>query len=86
MRGYQKRVIHVKNTGSNVFEEAYFVLKEDFKSAPSRTSLVDEATRIINENTVGRKKGILKGIRVALPAFLVGVLISVIVFLIIEIT
>ena len=54
MRGYQKNVIFLKNTGSSVFEEAYFVVKADkseiFKGEKNTTELVKEANRIIEEN------------------------------------
>ena len=57
MRGYQKKVIYVKNTGSRHFEEAYFVLRPDSEgAAASHDSMISEANRIINEN-FKRKKG-----------------------------
>ena len=60
MRGYQKRVIHLKNTGSDLFEEAYFILKEnDGKDVRPTYLMVDEARKIIKENLrpdEGRKK------------------------------
>jgi hypothetical protein len=56
MRGYQKRVIHIKNTGSNLFEEAYFVVKEDSRCNEVGLSIIDEANRIIEENVTGEKR------------------------------
>ena len=57
MRGYQKKVIYVKNTGSRHFEEAYFVLRPDSEGASaSPDSMILEANRIINEN-FGKRKG-----------------------------
>ena len=64
MRGYQKRVIYLKNTGSQSFEEAYFVLRSDTASLPTSQLMIEEANRIIEENFGGRrtgKKGIKKG-------------------------
>lgn len=55
MRGCEKKVVHLKNTGSALFEEAYFIIKEN--SEPCGTDegkdvdLVREASRIIAENT-----------------------------------
>ena len=51
MRGYQKKVIYLKNMESDLFEEAYFVIK-DSTGGDSRSteSLIDEANRIIKEN------------------------------------
>ena len=58
MRGYQKRVIYVKNTGSRHFEEAYFVMRSDCDgAAASPDSMILEANRIINENFKKRKGG-----------------------------
>ena len=52
MRGYQKRVVYLKNTGSPVFEEAYFVIKPDYQREDSYTGkkLIEEANRIVEEN------------------------------------
>lgn len=51
MRGYQRKVIYVKNTGSRHFEEAYFVLRPEKEgNMPSKRSMVKEANRIIKEN------------------------------------
>ena len=54
MRGYQKRVIYLKNTGSQSFEEAYFVLRSDTSSTVASSQLmIDEANKIIEENFGG---------------------------------
>ena len=51
MRGYQKKVIYLKNMESDLFEEAYFVIKDSIVGSQGTTeSLVDEANRIIKEN------------------------------------
>ena len=55
MRGYQKKIVCLKNTGSSVFEEAYFVIKEDReenkKDFSKKRDFIKEANRIIEENT-----------------------------------
>jgi hypothetical protein len=56
MRGYQRRVIFLKNTGSALFEEAYFVMRsEEMAVGKSEADMVSEATRIIEENFGKRK-------------------------------
>ena len=54
MRGYQKRVVYLKNTGSAIFEEAYFVIKTDKRNGTYKAytgeALIEEANRIIEEN------------------------------------
>ena len=55
MRGYQKKVIYLKNTGSSIFEEAYFIIRSDKKESTGKTytcdELIEEANRIIEENS-----------------------------------
>jgi len=49
-KGCQKRMIMLKNTGSEIFDEAYFILKEKAeKSRISENDMVREANRIIDE-------------------------------------
>ncbi len=55
MRGYQKRVVFLKNTGSDVFEEAYFILREDTPKSGA-DDIVFEAQRIVKENTAEKEK------------------------------
>lgn len=51
VRGYQRRIILLKNTGSDVFEEAYFVMSDRGVSAGLDTDeMICEANRIIEEN------------------------------------
>ena len=57
MRGCQKRVIFLKNTGSALFEEAYFLMRsEEMTEGKSEADMVSEAARIIEENFGKRKK------------------------------
>ncbi len=54
LRGCQRRMIVLKNTGSNIFDEAYFLLNE--KAAESytltETDMIREANRIISESSL----------------------------------
>lgn len=79
MRGYQKKVIFLKNTGSELFDEAYFIVKYDEdKRFFSHATMVSEAQRIIEEN-FGRKKKRLKILNpTALLAFFLGFLFSLV--------
>ena len=73
MRGYQKKVIYVKNTGSRHFEEAYFVLRPDSEgAAASPDSMILEANRIINENFKKRSGGFFYTKRWHILAFFIG--------------
>ncbi|MBO7302740.1 MAG: hypothetical protein J6U68_00970 [Clostridia bacterium] len=49
MRGCQKKVIYIKNTGSDCFEEAYFVVKDEAYGISSERDFLSEANRIVDE-------------------------------------
>lgn len=50
LKGYQRRIVLVKDTGSPLFSEAYFVLSEDADRL-RRGDIVEEATRIVARET-----------------------------------
>ena len=59
LKGCQRKIIVMKNTGSNIFEEAYFVLRENaVKAHLSEIDMIEEANRIIRENS--RRNGTKK--------------------------
>lgn len=53
-KGCQKKMIMLKNTGSELFEEAYFILKDknDKYAKLSETDMVREANKIISNNQI----------------------------------
>ncbi len=82
VKGCERRIVHLKNTGSSVFEEAFFLMKEEkSEKPPSYAAMVREATRIIEENiTVGggyRKPIAFPSQRRTVITFLLGVLFGV---------
>ncbi len=87
MRGYQKRVVCLKNTGSELFDEAYFVLKDGQMMASGRDcDLVREASRIIEENSgIGRKRvkisAIPRGVLIFAAGFISAATILILVML-----
>jgi len=51
MRGYNKRIFHLKNTGSYIFDEALFIVKGSCDSSSlTKSDMVLEANRIIEES------------------------------------
>lgn len=50
IRGIQRKIIHIKDTGSCYFEEAYFVLKRDVSTRISEADMIREASRIVEES------------------------------------
>ncbi len=56
MRGYQKKVIFLKDTGSHLFDEAYFVVSRKGEEAHiEQSDMVYEANRIIKESLDGKE-------------------------------
>jgi hypothetical protein len=63
MRGYQRKVIFLKDTGSHLFDEAYFVVSRKGEEASiCKSDMIFEANRIIKESLTYREKRV-KGIR-----------------------
>lgn len=59
MRGYQKKVIFLKNTGSHLFDEAYFVVSREGEAAHvEQSDMIYEANRIIKESLDGKESRI----------------------------
>ena len=77
MRGYQKKVICMKNTGSSLFEEAYFIVKSDSgSSAAGSAEMVNEANRIIKENFDNKKNRFILFHKRNVFSFFIGAAIS----------
>ena len=50
VRGCQKKIIYLKNTGSEVFDEAYFVIgNKGLAQELVERDLIEEANRILDE-------------------------------------
>ena len=79
VRGCQRKVIFVKNTGSEMFDEALFFVSRDMTKERSDEDMIKEANRIISEQMIDteKEKGFfVRSFRVALKyglAFLIGV-------------
>ena len=79
MRGYQKKVIYLKNTGSRDFEEAYFVVKRDADGGTASPHLmIEEANRIVREN-FGVHHGRLYTLRWYILSFIIGAAFGVLI-------
>ena len=64
IRGNRKSIIHIKDTESRIFDEAYFILKEGIALSVPKNDMINEANRIIEENLNG--DGLRGGARDAL--------------------
>lgn len=74
VKGCEKRMVLVKNTGSELFEEAYFILNNKKASRVTRYDMIKEANRIAGEysNTPYEERRPR-----ALPVFLSGMAIGI---------
>lgn len=80
MRGCRKSVVFLKNTGSEIFEEAYFVLRSDIeKKGCGRIDLIREANRIIDENSGGRRRARIRRFIPYLLSFAIGVMFALVI-------
>ena len=60
IKGCQKKMIHVKNTNSPYFEEAFFVVKNDVDPALCENDMRKEAQRIADSCLAGEGHNRLK--------------------------
>ena len=90
VRGCQKKIVYLKNTGSEVFDEAYFVISE---KAPvdniTECDMVEEANRILDEciftsESNGRFIKIKAFLKSKTVPFIVGLMIGIFIILFIK--
>ena len=83
IKGCEKKIIYLKDTKSEFFEEAYFVVKPQ-SSTKKECDIISEATRIVNGiyGDEKKKNGFLSkavpfliGFGVSSVLFIVGILI-----------
>lgn len=87
MRGCQRKVIFLKNTGSDMFDEAYFVVSRDCeKEKICEDSMIAAANRIINDSIEldkeKKKKRIIRFILKNILPFAIGACLSAVVMII----
>lgn len=79
MRGYQKRVIFLKHTGSRLFDEAYFVVSPSSEGA-AEGDMVLEANRIIEDNIKSERSENMSVTRKFWLPFFLGCAVSTLIF------
>ena len=78
-KGCKKNIIHVKNTGSKYFEQAYFIIKDSFDDDETKfNDMILEANRIVEKSVSKKRKG-LRHMKALLP-FGFGVTLSAFVY------
>ncbi len=77
VKGCQRKMVCLKQTGSEWFEEAYFILREEKQADPcDEESLLKEADRILSAQSVGKGKGKLGLAKDRILWFALGALLS----------
>lgn len=56
MRGCERKIIMLKGTNSEIFDEAYFLIRRDYKESGRKSEIVSEAQRIVNMNTTHHRR------------------------------
>ena len=46
VRGCQKRTVHIRDTGSKYYEEAFFILRPGALDSNAQSDMIEEAMRI----------------------------------------
>ena len=83
LRGCQKKIIVMKNTGSPMFDEAYFILSENaLRAHASERDMINEANRIISEGGDGGFSRRTQSLRAAALLLSLALLILAVGFLI----
>ena len=78
IKGCHKSIIFLKNTGSELFDEAYFVLSRDGEDLRlGEDDMVTEANRIINDKSYrGIKGGMLLRYKRQIISMTIGIMIG----------
>lgn len=89
LKGCERRIIYIRDTGSPLFKEAYFILRD---SAPAvrKSDMVAEATRIIRERSISvpyekkskktfRRRTFAFGFAAGIALFACGLLITLLI-------
>ena len=85
VRGCEKRIYHVKNPDSDIFDEAYLILRRQERGKRmSPKDIENEAMRILNSATGSGHVSQGKRDRRQLKAFLAGALMSAVTILVLS--
>ena len=55
MRGCERKIIMLKGTNSEIFDEAYFLIRRDLKTDERAGEILREAQRIVDMNTTHKR-------------------------------
>ena len=82
VRAYHKRAIYIKDTGSSVFKEAYFILNDiQGRSDISEDDIISEANRIVEQEVKRIRKDPIFGTKRERINFALGFFLSLVITL-----
>ena len=81
LRGYQKKIIFLKNLGSDVFDEAYLIINDRYERERFiKKDMINEAEKIINESlnrTNGRHRLNKRTLLYIAVSFFIGAILGI---------
>lgn len=89
VRGCQKRTVHIRDTGSKYYEEAFFILRPGALDSNAQSDMIEEAMRIAEETLNSavpekkRKKKNTRDLLIFASGFISGALAAAAVLLIV---
>ena len=83
VRGCQKKIVYLKSTGSDVFTDAYFVVRDNALENISECEMIKEANRILDEcisidGGICKRQLVISFVKKNTIPFLLGVVIGII--------
>lgn len=82
IKGFNRRVVVMKNPDSNLFEEAYFIVKENALCNKRDKNPVEEAKKIVRqmeeENAYGKEKRTAQRVR-SFIFLLIGIIVGILI-------
>ena len=82
MRAYHKRAIYIKDTGSSLFKEAYFILNDVQQRADiTEDDMISEANRIVEQEIRKIKKSPIFRINRGSIGFAFGFFLALVIML-----
>ena len=89
VRGCQKKIVYLKSTGSDVFTDAYFVVRDNALEGMDERDMIKEANRILDEcisieDGISKRQIIISFIKKNAIPFLAGIVSGVIITILIN--
>ena len=82
VRGCQKKIVYLKNTGSDVFTDAYFVVRDNALENIDECDMIKEANRILDEcisieDGISKRRLVISFVKKNTIPFFIGIVMGV---------